>query len=199
MSRRNDKIYIFRDRSDYIKNISSDDIINVIGTKGSGKTTSTNKYIENDNYIVINCDRLFDMPTDNNIEDKFLSEVRALLIKKYGIVYTGNKFNKCYEEIINFAQKHNKKLIIEGNVLYDIDSITNLKGTVIVKRTGVLKCFCRAVRRDYPISYFLKLEIDKHGPILGRISRLKNIIKRRKSIFKEYHRIEKNIADLERI
>ena len=86
---------------------------------------------------------------------------------------------------------------IEGNVIYDIEPITKLKGTVIVKRTGVLKCFLRAVFRDYPTSYFLKLEIEKHGPIIGRISRLKNIIKRRKSIFKEYHRIEKDIEELE--
>lgn len=52
--KKNAKIYLLKDRSDYIKKISDDDIINVIGTKGSGKTTSANKYIYNDDYIVIN-------------------------------------------------------------------------------------------------------------------------------------------------
>ena len=169
----------------------------MIGTKGSGKTTSANKYIYNDDYIVINCDRLYDMPTDSKIEDEFLPKVKELLIKKYGKVYTGKDFSICYDEIINFAKKNKKKLIIEGNVIYDIEPITKLKGTVIVKRTGVLKCFLRAIFRDYPTSSFLKLEIEKHGPIIGRLSRLKNIIKRRKSIFKEYHRIEKDIEELE--
>ena len=195
--KKNAKIYLLKDRPDYIKKLSNDDIINVIGTKGSGKTTSANKYIYNDDYIVINCDRLYDMPTDSKVEDEFLPKVKELLIKKYGKVYTGKDFSICDDEIINFAKKNKKKLIIEGNVIYDIEPITKLKGTVIVKRTGILKCFLRAVFRDYPTSYFLKLEIEKHGPIIGRISRLKNIIKRRKSIFKEYHRIEKDIEELE--
>ena len=51
------KIYLFKDRTDYVKELSSDDIVNIIGTKGSGKTTSSLKYINDDNYIVINCDR----------------------------------------------------------------------------------------------------------------------------------------------
>ena len=195
--KKNAKIYLLKDRPDYIKKLSDDDIINVIGTKGSGKTTSANKYISNADYIVINCDRLYDMPTDSEVEDEFLPKVKELLIKKYGKVYTGKNFSICYEEIVDFAKKKQKKLIIEGNVIYDIEPITKLKGTVIVKRTGVLKCFLRAVLRDYPTSYFLKLEIEKHGPIIGRISRFKNIIKRRKSIFKEYHRIEKDIEELE--
>lgn len=43
-----------------------------------------------------------------------------------------------------------------------------------------------------------KEEINKHGKILGRISRLNKIIKRRKSIFITYHIIEKQIGVLER-
>ena len=38
------KIYLFKDRKDYIKKLTNDNVINVIGTKGSGKTTSTLKY-----------------------------------------------------------------------------------------------------------------------------------------------------------
>ena len=49
--KKNAKIYLLKDRPDYIKKLSDDDIINVIGTKGSGKTTSANKYIYNDDYI----------------------------------------------------------------------------------------------------------------------------------------------------
>ena len=101
--KKNAKIYLLKDRPDYIKNLSDDDIINVIGTKGSGKTTSANKYIYNDDYIVINCDRLYDMPTDSKIEDEFLPKVKELLIKKYGKVYMGKDFSICYDEIINFA------------------------------------------------------------------------------------------------
>ncbi len=44
-----------------MKKISSDNIINVIGIKGSGKTTSTLNYINDTGYIVINCDRLLEL------------------------------------------------------------------------------------------------------------------------------------------
>ena len=45
--------------------------------------------------------------------------------------------------------------------------------------------------------YFMNQEIEKHGKILGRFYRLKNIIKRRKNIFKIYHEIENIIDALE--
>lgn len=44
------RISLFRDKEDYIKTLTNDDIVNVIGTKGSGKTTSTLKYLNRDNY-----------------------------------------------------------------------------------------------------------------------------------------------------
>ncbi|MDO4963357.1 MAG: hypothetical protein Q4E75_04590 [bacterium] len=193
------KLYLFLDRKDYKKELSKDNVVNVIGTKGSGKTTSTLKYINDDNYIVINCDRLYEMPTDSDIEDSYLKEIRDILKHKYGKVLEGEEFIKCYNDILKFILDKNKKALIEGNVIYDIKPISSLKGTVIVKRTGIVKCFVRTIKRDYPISYFLNQEIEKHGKILGRFYRLKNIIKRRKNIFKIYHEIENIIDELNNI
>lgn len=191
------KIYLFRDRKDYIKKLTNDNVINVIGTKGSGKTTSTLKYINDDDYIVINCDSLYEMPADNIVEDKYLTEIKNMLKKKYGNIFEGEKFINCYNDILDFVNQRNKKVLIEGNVIYDIKPITLLKGMVIVKRTGIIKCFIRVIKRDYPIKYFLNQEIEKHGKFLGRFYRLKNIIKRRKNVFKLYHEIENIIDDLE--
>lgn len=191
------KLYLTRDRKDYIKKLTDDDVINVIGTKGSGKTTSTIKYIYDDDYIVINCDRLYDMPTDKIVEDKFLIEIKDMLKKKYGKICEGETFINCYNDILDFIKKKDKKALIEGNVIYDIKPITSLKGIIIVKRTGIIKCFIRTIKRDYPIKYFLNQEIEKHGKLLGRFYRFKNIVKRRKNIFKIYHEIENIIDDLE--
>lgn len=191
------KIYLFRDRKDYVKEISDDDVINVIGTKGSGKTASTMKYINDYNYIVVNCDRLYDLPENNVIEDKYLGEIKSMLKDKYGKIYDGKDFIKCYNDILKFASKKNKKLLIEGNVICDIKPVTSLKGTLIIKRTGIVKCFFRTLKRDYPIKYFLNQEIEKHGRIFGRCSRFKNIVNRRKKIFKDYHKIEKIINEFE--
>lgn len=190
------KLYLIRDRKDYIKKLTDEDVINVIGTKGSGKTTSTLKYINDDDYIVVNCDRLYDMPTDEIVEDKYLIEIKDMLKKKYGKICEGETFINCYNDILDFIKKKNKKALIEGNIIYDIKPIILLKGTVIVKRTGIIKCFIRAVKRDYPIKYFLNQEIENHGKLLGRFYRFKNIIKRRKNIFKIYHEIENIIDDL---
>jgi len=194
----NSKIYLFKDRKDYIKEITKDNIVNVIGTKGSGKTTTSLKYINDDDYIVINCDRLLDLPTNKKIEDKELPTIRDMLINKYGKILEGKKFIKCYNDIVCYIKSKNKKGLIEGNIIQEIEPITDLKGLIVVKRTGVIKSYIRAVKRDYKIEYFMKLEIEKHGKLLGKFHRLKNISKRRKSIFKTYHRIEDIINKLEK-
>lgn len=196
--KREAKIYLFKDREDFIIDLTSDDIVNVIGTKGSGKTTSSLKYINDDNYIVINCDRLLELPSDE-IEDKELKNIRKILKEKYSEIEENKSFINCYNDIIEYIQNRRKKGLVEGNIIQNIEPITQLKGKVIVKRTGVIKCFFRAVKRDYPNGFFLKDEIKKHGKILGRFYRLKNIIKRRKNIFITYHLIEKEILELEKI
>lgn len=45
--------------------------------------------------------------------------------------------------------------------------------------------FYKNYKKRYPNKYFLDLEIEKYGKLLGRSSRLKNIIKRRIKLFKE--------------
>lgn len=197
--KKNNKLYMFKDRNDYVKKITDDNVINVIGTKGSGKTTSTLKYINDDDYIVINCDRLLELPEDKLVEDKELSKIRDILKDKYGTITEGKEFINCYNDILKYIKEKKKKALIEGNIIQDIESITKLKGTVIVKRTGIIKCFFRAIKRDYPNKYFMNIEIEKHGKILGRFYRLKNITKRRKNIFKKYHDIENIIEQLENI
>lgn len=195
--KKNNKLYMFKDRNDYVKKISDDDVVNVIGTKGSGKTTSTLKYINDDDYIVINCDRLLELPEDKLVEDKELSKIRDMLKDKYGTITEGKEFINCYNDILKYIKEKKKKALIEGNIIQDIEPITKLKGTVIVKRTGIIKCFFRAIKRDYPNKYYMNIEIEKHGKILGRFYRLKNITKRRKNIFKKYHEIENIIEQLE--
>ena len=137
------------------------------------------------------------MPEYNIKEDEYLSEIKNMLKEKYGKICEGEEFINCYNDILDFISKKHKKAIIEGNVIYDIKPITSLKGTIIVKRTGIVKCFIRTIKRDYPNKYYLSKEIEKHGKTLGKLYRLKNIIKRRKNIFKIYHDIEIIIDELE--
>ena len=190
------KINFFKDKKDYEKVITNDEIINIIGSKGSGKTATSLKYINDENYIVINCDRLLELPGGK--EHKELSKIRDLLKKKYGIIKEGEEFYKQYIDIINYIKKENKKALIEGNIIQNINPITKLKGKVIVKRTAKIKSFIRAVKRDYKNEYFMKLEIEKHGK-LGKLTRFFKIVKRRKKIFKQCNDIENIIKKLEKV
>lgn len=192
----NKYVNLFIDKQDYEKKLTADNIINIIGTKGSGKTTSSLKYINDKDYIVINCDRLLDLPEKNTIANSNINELKDYLKNNCVKTKDDESFTDCYFTIINYIKKQNKKAIIEGNIIQNIKPITRLKGTIIIKRTGVIKCFIRAIKRDYPNQYFLDLEIKKHGK-LGRLYRLKNIISRRKSIFSQSKIINEIIKELD--
>ena len=190
------KIYLFKDQKDYIKDLTDDNIVNVIGTKGSGKTTSSLKYIDDDDYIVINCDRLFELPS-NEKEDKELTNIRKMLNDKYGKLNMNNDFTNCYNDIVEYILGKNKKGLIEGNVIQNVNP-TILKGKIIIKRTASYKSFKRAVKRDYKNEYFMNLEKEKHK-YFYKVTRLHKVIKRRKKIFKQIKDIENIIYKLEEI
>lgn len=192
------KIHLFKDKKDYEKILTEDEVVNIIGSKGSGKTSSSIQYINNHDYIVINCDRLLELPGSTEEEDEELPKIRKMLKDKYNTIAEGQKFLNCYNDIVNYILSKNKKALIEGNIIQGIDPITLLKGKIIIKRTGVFKCFIRAVKRDYPNEHFMKIEIEKHGKF-GKITRFLNIVKRRKKIFWQYKDIERKIKELERI
>lgn len=189
------KINWFTDKNDYEKILSNDEVINIIGSKGSGKTTLSLKYFNNPDYVVINCDRLLELSGDKEHEE--LSKIRDVLKHKYRVIEENEKFLKQYLDIIDYVRSKKKKAVIEGNILQEISPITNLKGKVIVKRTSKIKSFIRAVKRDYKNEYFMKEEIKKYG-VFGKVTRFFKVIKRRKKIFKQIKKVENIIEELEK-
>ena len=193
--KKENKIYLLKDQNDFVKKLTNDKVINIIGTKGSGKTTSSLKYIENDDYIVVNLDRLFDLPETLKF-DKELIKIQNMLKKKYGSIKE-QEFTEYYFDIINYILDKNKEALIEGNSIQGIEP-SLLKGTIIIKRTAVLKSFIRAVKRDYKNKYFMNLEKKKHK-YLYKLTRLCKITKRRTKIFRQAKYIEIIIDELEKI
>ena len=189
-----EKIHLFKDKQDYTKQLTNDNVVNILGTKGSGKTTSSLQYIDDNNYIIINCDRLLELPS-NEKEDQELSKIREFLKEKYGKIKLGEEFINCYNDIVEYILNKEKKVLIEGNAIQDINPKL-LKGKIIIKRTAVFKSFIRAVKRDYKNDFFMQLEKEKHK-YLYRLTRLYKITKRRKSIFKDAKEFEKIIDKLE--
>ena len=184
------KIKLFKDKTDYIKKLTDDDIINVTGSVGSGKSTYGSKYKNNKDYIVIGFDSISSDNDPNTMNDDVKS-LREVLLKKYKDL-TLDKMN-YYDDIVEFIKSKNKKGIIEGGEIANIDFISKLRGTIIVKRTARFKCFYRAVYRDY------KNPIWREGlNRLGLIKRFFHCFKRRfHHIFRQKH-IENFIEELEK-
>ena len=181
----------FKDNDDYVIKLSDDNIINIIGTKGSGKTTTSQQYISNDDYIVVNCDRLFDMPENIELDKEFI-KLKEYLIYKFADLSKVVDFSQVYDSIIDYITKLNKVPVIEGNIIQDLP-IDTIKGKIIVKRTAVFKSFYRAIKRDYKNEHFMKLEKESHKYIY-KFTRLKKITKRRLKIFNQAHSIN-NLID----
>ena len=188
------RIYIFKDQEDYIKKITDDNIYNITGEKGSGKTFHG---ITKDNNIVVHLDNVYE-PIAQKGKHEYSGKVRKVLIKNLGENLKDYDFEtKAYPVIINYVKNEKKKVYIEGLSIADIKNINNIKGTVIVKRIGVLKCFIRTLKRDYHNEYFMNIEIKKYGRF-GKVTRLFKITKRRLKIFKTYHNIEHFIDRLDK-
>lgn len=190
------KIYLFKDKEDYIKVITEDNIYNITGEKGSGKSYFGNMKDNDEMCAVIHLDPTF-TPEGSKYHD-YSSKIRKRLIDKYGEDLNPYKSfeSEYYDEIIEFLKSINKESYIEGGSISEIQNISKIVGTIVVKRTGVLKCFLRVLKRDYHNDYFMKISIEKHGR-LGKIYRFKDVIKRRKKIFTSYHQIEDFIERIE--
>lgn len=139
------KILLLKDKQDYVKKITEDEIFNVTGSVGSGKSTYGIKYHNNKDYIVIGFDSLSSDNDPDTLNNDIL-ELRKILIEKYGSIIEDETF--YYDDIINFIKSKNKKGIIEGGHLVHMD-IDKFKGTIIIKRTARLKCYLRSAWRDY--------------------------------------------------
>lgn len=190
------KIYILRDRKDYILKITNDKIYNITGEKGSGKSFFGNMKDNDNNCTVIHLDSIFTPEGIKPHESSY--KVRENLIKKFGNDLNPNLYfeKKYYDVIVDFLRKEKKEGYIEGISISEIENISNIVGTVVVKRTGVLKCFIRVLKRDYHNEYFMKIAIEKYGK-LAKIHRFFDVYKRRKKMFRSYQNIEKFIEKLE--
>lgn len=187
------KINFIKDKDDYIKELTKDKIFNVTGEKGSGKTTFGNSINEKES-VVIHLDWVFDGKGEFDDEEENDSrKVREILLKKYKDLEPDKYFEeKYYDEIVNYINKSKKVGYIEGGSIAEIKDISKIKGTIIVKRTPILKCFIRVVKRDYKNPYFRK-GLNRWG----LIKRFIHVVKRRKKMFKSYKNIENFILQIE--
>ena len=184
------KIYLFKDRKDYVVQITDDNIINIVGSVGSGKSTYARKYKNNKDYLIIGLDSLYSNKDPDTLNNDIL-ELRTMLKEKYGTIDKNNFI--YYDDIVNYIKAKDKKGIIEGYNLIKINDILKFRGHVIVKRTPRFKCFYRSVLRDF------KNPVWRVGlNYFGLIKRFFHCFKRRFNLIFNQTHIENFIKKLEK-
>ena len=134
-------ISLYVDKEPYVKKITNDKIINLTGESGSGKSFYSNQYIDDDNYIVIDTDIIFNDKTSNNKESL---EIRKLFKNKEDLI---NDFDNCYLKILDYFKDSDKTIVIDSAQYRNIKDYSILKGQVIVMRTSIETCYERCLNR----------------------------------------------------
>lgn len=149
----------FISKEPFIKKLTDDKIINLTGESGSGKSTYAMKFIEDDNYIVIDTDLIFgERPTDN----KYCLELREVFKGKSNDLLISN-FDQCYLDILDYFKDSDKTIVIDSAQFRNIKNVDLLKGEVIVVRTAIETCYERCIDRYLSItSDATNEEIEKY-------------------------------------
>lgn len=133
----------FIDKDPYIKKLTNDKVINVTGESGSGKSYFSDKYINDDNYIVIDTDLIFG---NRQTDDKYISELREFFKDKEKD-YLITNFDDFYIKVLDYFKDSDKTIVIDSAQYRNIKDSSILKGQVIVMRTNIETCYERVLNR----------------------------------------------------
>ncbi len=158
-------INLYVDKEPYIKNITNDKVINITGESGSGKSYFSDKYIKDDNYIVIDTDVVFSGRPSDNKESVELRTVFSDKPKDYLIT----NFDDFYVKVLEYFKDSNKTIVIDSAQYRNIKDYSILKGQIIVMRTSIYTCYNRVLDRwknitkDFTDEEFKKYSERKKG------------------------------------
>ena len=133
----------FVDKEPFVKELTSDKIINLTGESGSGKSYFSNKYKNDDKYIVIDTDIVFSDKTSDNEESVKLRTIFKDKPKDY--LFTN--FDEFYRKTLDFFRDSNKTIVIDSAQYINIKDYSTLKGQLIVMRASVETCYERTLNR----------------------------------------------------
>lgn len=167
-------ISLYVEKTPYIKEITSDKIINLTGQSGSGKSTYAKRHFNNEEYVIIDTDEVFS-------EKRFLEstginkELGELFRSKYEVLPNlADDFDLIYREILDYCKDLDKTIVIDCAQFHCVKDINILKGKIIIIRTDIDTCYNRAIER-WKISNktYTQEELEKYS-------------ERKKAIFKWY-------------
>lgn len=157
------EVGIFKDKEDIEITLTNDNIVNITGMMGSGKTTLARKITEKENIELLSLDWMFGYSLGNRPGkihnmlkefEKLYPETEDQKIFQYFNKRKKDKrvdlkyyeyTNKIYTYLIsNISEPH----IIEGRHIYEYMNPNILKGKLIIKRTSLIHAYKRAFKRD---------------------------------------------------
>lgn len=156
----NVKVNFFSDKSDISIRLTDDNIINITGMIGSGKSTMADKYRNDERYIVISLDCLY-KDQDKENSNIHTGNINEIIKNKFPEKNNMEYFNEYYDIILEYIKKQRKIGVIEGQQIYRYLDINNVKGKIIVKRTSIFHCWYRSIRRHITRRY----KLYKNGEI----------------------------------
>lgn len=137
----------FIDKKPYIKKLTDDNIINLTGQSGSGKSYYANEHFKTDDYLIIDTDDIFSDARFDKAKG-INKELGVMFRKKYKkLPDLGNDFDLIYEDILNYCKGTNKTIVIDCAQFHCIKDIGKLKGTIIIIRTCIDTCYNRTISR----------------------------------------------------
>lgn len=136
-------INMYIDKEPYIKNLTNDKVINITGESGSGKSYFSDKYIKDNNYIVIDTDVVFSDKLSDNKESVELRTIFSDKPKDYLIT----NFDDFYIKVLDYFKDRNKTIVIDSAQYRNIKDYSILKGKIIVMRTSINTCYERVLNR----------------------------------------------------
>lgn len=141
------EISLYVSKEPYIKELTNDNVINLTGQSGSGKSTYAKEYFNSEDYLVIDTD---DVLSEKRFlkSDGINKELGELFRNKYEkLPNLADDFDLIYKEILEYCKDINKTIVIDCAQFHCIKDISILKGKIIIIRTDIDTCYKRCIER----------------------------------------------------
>lgn len=171
-------IEINKYKAPYIKQLTDDNIINLTGQSGSGKSTFAREKFGSLNYEIIDTDIIFN--------DKMFEGATGLN-RDLGLYFRdkykklpnlSGDFDLIYTDIIKYCKNIDKTIVIDCALFHSCKDIKILKGKIIILRTDIDTCYKRVVSRW--------IDVHKQNGLGYTQNDLNNYMERKKAIYKWY-------------
>ena len=175
------------DKEPYVKKITNDDIINLTGQSGSGKSYYAKNNFAGSDYVIVDTDDIF---SDKRFAEAtgINKELGTYFRNKYESLPTLNKdFDLIYKEITDYCKNLNKTTVIDCAQFHCVEDVHLLKGKIIIMRTCIDTCYNRTISR------WMEYHPDYSDEELNAFK------ERKKAIYKWYKGTNKFIEKIDKI